>query len=236
VKYPTFSPWRGTDVSTDQLASAFAPIPVRPQYPHHGPDDGAHNQGQRQQLPQAPQQLPPTPAPSPPPNAGKPKKQQYQTDPNRPFLFPFSYSRGSSQKLVPFAIDEADRLYMRHMHVSLSLFQTWQTREAFLLEETGTDPYSPEGQAALEKKAVAAFGSSVTKAPRNLLLDSTLSDDEPPEASLPDVRRLDATIAEAQAQLDKAYSDGDNAGRRKAKERKDDLVRLRRVETFYVGF
>ena len=43
---------------------------------------------------------------------------------------------------------------------------------------------------------------------------------------------LDAKIAEAEATLKKADS---NSDRRRAKERKEDLMRLKRVEQIYVG-
>lgn len=186
---------------------------------------------QRQQS-QPPQQLPPTPAPSPPLNNARLKKEKYQTDPNRPFLFPFSRSNNGTVKLVPYAIDEADRLYRKHMHVSLALFQMWQTREACILDESGTDPYSPEGTATLEREAVSMFG---TAAPRASSLGSTDMDVEASvEAGLPDVRVLDAAITEAQQKLDVAEKDGDRALRRKLKERRDDLIRLRRVESLYV--
>jgi Domain of unknown function (DUF3402) len=82
---------------------------------------------------------PATPAPSPPPSP-KPKKQQYQTDQNRPFLFPFSRSRfGKDARLVPFAIDEADKLYNKHMYVSLSLWQMWRIREECMSVESGLE-------------------------------------------------------------------------------------------------
>ena len=83
---------------------------------------------------------PATPAPSPPPSP-KPKKQQFQTDQNRPFLFPFSRSRigYNDARLVPFAIDEADKLYAKHMYVSLSLWQMWRTREECMTADSGLE-------------------------------------------------------------------------------------------------
>jgi hypothetical protein len=48
---------------------------------------------------------------------------------------------------------------------------------------------------------------------------------------LPDVVLLDAKIAEVEAVIKKADS---NSERRKAKERKEDLMRLKRVEQIYV--
>ena len=237
VKYPTFSPPRTGEGGAEKFAAAIAPIPVRPSFYQHSVnlDDDGGPQRLQQQAP--PQQLPPTPAPSPPPqpqgNNGRTKKQLYQTDPNRPFLFPFSRGPGASaKKLVPFAIDEADNLYRRHMHVSLALYQMWETRQAFMLDESGVDPDSPEGIATLEKESASVFGAGGPKP--NPVPDNDY--DDSPEHALPDVRKLDAAIAEAQRALDKSEVDGDRAARRKCKERRDDLVRLRRVESLYVGF
>lgn len=89
--------------------------------------------------PYRPAPQPATPAPSPPPSP-KPKKQQYQTDQTRPFLFPFSRGLpGKDAQLVPFAIDEADRLYNKHMYISASLAQMWRTREDCMTAESGLD-------------------------------------------------------------------------------------------------
>jgi hypothetical protein len=87
---------------------------------------------------------PATPAPSPPPSP-KPKKLQYQTDQNRPFLFPFSRVTTRDGRLVPFAIDEADRLYNKHMYVSLALYQMWQTREDCMTAESGLEKMPGSG-------------------------------------------------------------------------------------------
>lgn len=154
-------------VLTSRLAKAYSPIPVRHHYNHDteesmNQDMGSqftyqqHQQFQHQQ--QLQQQLqyqqqqhhqqqqqyrpqPATPAPSPPPSP-KPKKQQYQTDQSRPFLFPFSKGQTfgkDSSKLVPFAIDEADKLYNKHMYVSLALAQMWRTREDCMTAESGLE-------------------------------------------------------------------------------------------------
>lgn len=40
---------------------------------------------------------------------------------------------------VPFAIDEAERLYVKHMYVSLSLWQMWRTREECMTKESGLE-------------------------------------------------------------------------------------------------
>ena len=160
VKYPTFTAPAvpavpeavRAPIATSKLAQAYSPIPVRHHYDHDESD--AHHHGGLPQgshpHPFVPGQQPntgframpqpATPAPSPPPSP-KPKKQQFQTDQTRPFLFPFSRSalRQRNGRLVPFAIDEADRLYTKHMYVSLSLWQMWRTREECMSTESGLD-------------------------------------------------------------------------------------------------
>ena len=184
VKYPTFIPVQYptplADIApskpvpiTSKLAQAYSPIPVRHHYHHDdtdtslsGPPSNAHGhpfplqqqQGQQAQQPQGsfrPNPHPATPAPSPPPSP-KPKKQQYQTDQNRPFLFPFSRigSRGNG-RLVPFAIDEADKLYNRHMYISLALWQMWRTREDCMTAESGLD-HLPGSEGVFESSTITS--------------------------------------------------------------------------------
>ena len=151
VKYPTFSPHTvkapsTTPVATAKLSQAYSPIPVRHHYEHDG--DSQHqdsHSGMQHPYNQSGSSFrsmpqPATPAPTPPPSP-KPKKQQFQTDQNRPFLFPFSRSRigYNDSRLVPFAIDEADKLYAKHMYVSLSLWQMWKTREECMTVESGLE-------------------------------------------------------------------------------------------------
>ncbi|KAG8808488.1 Factor arrest protein 11, partial [Serendipita sp. 399] len=143
---------------TAKLAQALSPLPIRHHYVH--PDANTNGNGANgaggagsgddptgtNAVLNAPAfgsgfvnpPMASTPAPSPPPSP-KPKKQQYQTDQTKPFVFPFSSMAYVSSRLVPFAIDEADQLYARHMHVSLALFQTWRTREDFILDESGLE-------------------------------------------------------------------------------------------------
>jgi hypothetical protein len=158
VKYPTFvppqqpvplqplapdppQPKQGRQVLTSRLARAYSPIPIRHHYHHDDSDSGPpihHNHfPQQHSTGYRPNPQPATPAPSPPPSP-KAKKQQYQTDQNRPFLLPFS-RLGRDAKLVPFAIDEADRLYGKHMYISLSLWQMWRTREDCMTAESGLE-------------------------------------------------------------------------------------------------
>ncbi|KAJ3516201.1 hypothetical protein NLJ89_g1274 [Agrocybe chaxingu] len=227
VKYPTFTPSPVPPPSlvdapigktfkpaqlTSRLAKAYSPIPVRHHYHHHDESEsaiahGGHPQGggMPPQTPsQPPQHLPPPPSP-------KPKKQQYQTDQTRPFLFPFSKSQfGKNGRLIPFAIDEADRLYNKHMYISLALSQMWRTREDCMTAESGLERMPG---------ADAEFKSS------------TFNPDETDNGEpLPDVALLDQKIEEANEAMKNAQTP---AEKRKAKERKEDLMRLKRIEQIY---
>lgn len=231
VKYPTFTPPAQPPPSlvhapiakvanpaqlTRRLSEAYSPIPIRHHYHHDEPEppmsisqQNSQNFGQQTFMRGYPQ--PPTPVPSPPPGP-KPKKQLYQTDQNRPFLFPFSKStfRGDDPKLVPFAIDEADRLYNRHMYVSLALAQMWKTREDCMSSESGLDKMpGTEGEER----------------------SSTYNPDEAETGEpLPDVKLLEEKIEEANLAVKNAETTGE---KRKALERREDLLRLLRVEQIY---
>jgi hypothetical protein len=187
VKYPTFSPPNPGPTlpvactleqlkpivalpPVSKLAEAYSPIPVRHHY-HHDEHDTqpaplnlSHSlQGSSQiQSGYRPIPQPATPAPSPPPTAPKPKKQQYQTDPSRPFLFPFSRTRGrdGDMMLVPFAIKEAEKLYSKHMYVSLALWQMWRTREEYIHSESGLEhlPGTDDVTEALNKMKLSVSG------------------------------------------------------------------------------
>lgn len=170
VKYPTFTPppppqqvasCTPTPTQTIKLAQAYSPIPVR----HHYDRDGGDNQHQGMSVSSQQMQYtqqggsgyrgmpqPATPAPTPPPSP-KPKKQQFQTDQTRPFLFPFARSKLGQRdaRLVPFAIDEADKLYNKHMYVSVSLWQMWRTREECMTTESGL-AYMPGSERVEEPK------------------------------------------------------------------------------------
>ncbi|KAG7097243.1 hypothetical protein E1B28_004613 [Marasmius oreades] len=232
VKYPTFTPPIPQTVFSQEpemasvfkhlsgnlsskLAQAYSPIPVRHHY-HHDDLEGHSglSNAAPHPFPQPPGTFnrstvqPSTPAPSPPPPNAKPKKQQYQTDQARPFLFPFSKAQGRDARLVPFAIDEAENLYNRHMYVSLALSQMWRTREDCMTFESG-----------LERMPGTESESSTF----------TSKDAETAEP-LPDLALLDAKLAEAEVALAKAET---SAEKRKARERREDLMRLKRVEQTY---
>lgn len=275
VKYPTFTPPPpplqaevsptedfvrppARSVPPLKLASAFSPIPVRHHY-HHGDDpESQHPSGlpnnhnamqnafQTSNPPYipAPTQQPLTPAPTPPPSP-KPKKQQYQTDQNRPFLFPFS-RRTKDARLVPFAIDEADKLYNRHMHISVALWQMWKTREECMIAESGLehmpgsegipDAFDTTGSGTSGGVSSTEFGPGASAADRRASVALSRDDTDDFEEDLPDVLLLDNKIAEAEAAIKNADAIGDRTERRKAKERKEDFLRLKRVEQIYVGF
>jgi hypothetical protein len=215
VKYPTFFPNPAPDsiAPPERLAEGIKPIPARPNYHsteiptvsktsvHHPPPTNPS-----QQLPQ-----PATPAPTPPGSPAPPpkqKKQQYQTDPNKPFIFPYSRSaNGPPGSLVPFAIDEAERLYHKHTYISLGLYQLWQEREECIREERGLG-------------ATGLIGFSKL----------SMEDDED-EAAIEAMKlewRFDEEEMNCEAQ-------GDKAGAKLAKEKKIAARRLHRVELIYVS-
>ncbi|KAF8270983.1 N1221-domain-containing protein [Lactarius quietus] len=242
VKYPTFSPPNpgptlpvassleqpspvATLPSVSKLAEAYNPIPVRHHY-HHDEHDSqpapltlSHSlQGSSQlQSGYRPMPQPATPAPSPPPTAPKPKKQQYQTDPTRPFLFPFSRTRGrdGDMMLVPFAIKEAEKLYGKHMYVSLALWQMWRTREEYIHSESGLEHLSGTDDVSEALSKVKLSNESVVEAETDVL---------------PDMALLDTKIAEVEAAIKTADS---AVEKRRLKTKREDLMRLRRVEQIY---
>ncbi|EJU06451.1 hypothetical protein DACRYDRAFT_113154 [Dacryopinax primogenitus] len=214
-KYPTFAAAQRPEIPAERYATALAPIPVRPHYHYNPPEDefpqrfdARPGYGQ----PTAP--FPVTPAPSPPPQqlqmSGKPKKQQYQTDNTKPFVFPFSRN---SRQTVPYAIEEADKLYIRHMHVSLSVYQMWKTREDFIRDEGGMSPL-PE--------------TEMEEAPYD-------PRDESQGRAFRDIIRLEKAIAAVDQQLKVAEAQGNQSQCNKLREKGEDLLRLRRVETIYSG-
>jgi hypothetical protein len=205
--------------------------------------------------------LPATPAPSPPLPSPKAKKQQYQTDQTKPFVFPFSPAAHVSNRLVPYAIDEADQLYSKHMHVSLALFQIWRTREDFILDESGLDemPGYKEDDIRMKrwsvvsvKKGSSKLGALTSTSPTNASANiSSLSaayrgddlDDEEEETVIwPDSKIVEDEIAKAETELKKLdikiardiATPQEKAERKRIKERKEDLLRIQRAETIYV--
>lgn len=244
-------------ISALKLAQAFSPIPVRHHY-HHGDDSDFQQSGMSQSGNQPgfpggnpaynpnPQAIG-TPAPTPPPSP-KPKKQQYQTDQNRPFLFPFSRSQvkgARGNRLVPFAIDEADRLYNKHMHISVSLLQMWRAREDCMIEESGLQRLSGvqsnfetfDSVLSLNSHGLEA-GSTANSGFSNADKKATDDIDDVVE-ELPDISLLNSKLSEVETAIRQAETGG--GGRAEAKklrelrERREDLLRLKRVEQIYVS-
>ncbi|KAF8665597.1 hypothetical protein AX16_000054 [Volvariella volvacea WC 439] len=242
VKYPTFTPpqqpiptapnppIKSPPLFSLKLSQAYNPIPIRHHYHHDDldlsppqPPQGHPGypppQNPNMQYRQNPQ--PATPAPSPPPSP-KPKKLQYQTDQTRPFLFPFSSRNafGKDAKYVPFAIDEADRLYSRHMYISLSLAQMWRTREDCMTAESGLDhmPGSEPGFESSTAKEVTKLAGKEGEDPETVEL-------------LPDMAVLNQKLEEAERILKDSTQSG--LEKRKARQRREDLMRLKRVEQIY---
>ncbi len=223
VKYPTFTPLPDPKaVPVKKLADAVQPMPIRANY-HSSVEEGLPRpfvepvtQTQKVNPPTSLPQ-PGTPAPSPPATPPmKAKKQQYQTDPTRPFIFPFSRYQGGGgpQRLVPYAIDEAEQLYETHMHVPLSLHQLWKTREEYIREERG-----------LGKSGLIGFSSMPP--------DDDEDDDEFAEDPAWDAYQLDDWRFEQEQ--DACKQRGDHAAENVLKEKRLSLKRLYRTELLYVS-
>lgn len=179
-----------------------------------------------------------TPAPSPPPSP-KPKKQQYQTDQSKPFVLPFSSSTPIPKSLVPYAIAEADELYSRHMYVPLGLFQTWRTREDFILDESGLweMPGDKEEDARMKRWSVVKVAKKTSADPGKVLDDDDDEEDDD-KVTWPDSKVLEEAIEKAEKELKALDAQGDavsKAERKQAKQRRDDLLRIQRVETIYAA-
>jgi len=214
TKYPTFAPPSSVSVSVsnEKLAESVKPIPARPDYHSTEIPSPVLPAIPRAQLPSQQTNslpLPGTPAPSPPQSPlQKPKKQQFQTDPSRPFVFPYSRTAaGAPASLVPFAIAEADKLYQRHAYVSLGLYQLWEAREDCMREERG-----------LGRSGLIGFQNSSAEE----------EEDEAAEEALRRDWRYEELEMECLAQ-------GDKDGAKVAREERAASRRLHRVEIIYVS-
>lgn len=221
VKYPTFTALPDPEaVPLKKLAEAVQPMPIRANY-HSSVEEGLPRAfvepvAQQKVIPPTSLPQPGTPAPSPPPTPPmKAKKQQYQTDPTRPFVFPFSRYQGGfgPSRLVPYAIDEAERLHRTHMHVPLSLYQLWQTREEYIREERGL------GKAGL-------IGFSIIPADDD-------DDDEFEEDPTWDAYQMEDWRFEQEQ--NSCRERGDHARETLLKEKRLSLKRLYRTELIYVS-
>lgn len=261
VKYPTFvpaPPASDKDITTERLSTALSPIPVRPPYhqPNDQPNMSGHPMHDPMQMNMGTGMGIGTPAPSPPPhmqnpnmmggpggmNPPKQKKLQFQTDQTRPFVFPFSRATGT----VPVAVEEAERLYKKHMHVSLALWQMWEVREACWREESGVDGSIAFGTGGATGRNMASTavggekGSGISVGVGNGVGVGVPSGfgkaEEVVEGAtgLSDVKKLETLIKEAEEAINNS-ADAGTKERRKLKDRKQDLIRLRRVESIYVS-
>lgn len=109
------------------------------------------------------------------------------------------------------------------MHVSLALFQTWRTREDLILDESGLAemPHDNEADVALRRFSVTTVGNPFGE--------------EQEGETLPDLKRLEEAIEEVEIAIKKAESSADRAEKKRLKERREDLMRLQRVETIYAS-
>ncbi|QRW16449.1 hypothetical protein RhiXN_04450 [Rhizoctonia solani] len=185
---PTFVPQPPSsdkELTTERLATALSPIPVRP--PYHQTHSDPQHPNQPGQPMHDPMHIIWVLEWNPNLQNPKQKKLQFQTDQTKPFVFPFSRSTGN----IPVSVEEAERLYKKHMHVSLALWQMWEVREACWREETGVDES-------------VALGDNGTSNIKNIVSTGTFgkSDDMVDNTSgLSDVKKLEALIGEVENAL-----------------------------------
>lgn len=220
VKYPTFAPPSSSaiPVSNEELAEGIRPLPPRANYhstdlPNSRPAPTPMSIQAGAGAPPTSNPLPGTPAPTPPASPAppvKPKRQQYQTDQTKPYIFPYSRSAGPGHPsyLVPFAIAEADNLYHRHSYVSLGLYQLWEAREDCLREERGLGVTGLIGFSRL-----------------------AIGEEELDEAEEEQMRR-EWMFEEEEMEAERR---GDKDGVRKARDRRQASRRLHRVDVIYVS-
>ena len=108
--------------------------------------------------------------------------------------------------MVPYAIDEADKLYHKHAYISLSMYQLWEVREECIREERG-----------LGRSGLIGFS--------NLSLED--EDTEGDEAMRREWRYEEEEV--------ECKEKGDKEGAKAALEKKLASRRLHRVEVFYVS-
>lgn len=130
---------------------------------------------------------------------------------------------------MPFAIDEADRLYERHMHIGGALWQMAKTREECILDESGLDNFPNRNDSAFDTGSMTSWSND-----KHYSVVSIMGGNEEGDKFV-DLALLDQKIAEAESAIKKAQVSGDRPERRRAQERREDLVRLKRVEAIYVS-
>ncbi|KAH8118350.1 hypothetical protein DFH11DRAFT_1540546 [Phellopilus nigrolimitatus] len=142
-----------------------------------------------------------------------------------------------------FAIGEADRLYSKHMHISVSLLQMWRTREECMIVESGLQRLAgAEGKfetfdsilsltSGGGNEATSTAGSGFSAAEKR-----SLDDPEDIPEELPDVALLNAKMSEVEDAIKQVNRNGNRAEVKKLKElreKKEDLMRLKRIEQIY---
>lgn len=259
AKYPTYAapkialPIAGIPFRRLVAAADSAPLrngPYIGQSAYATPAGNSNPPGQT-----APGPLPATPAPTPPPSPPpmKPKKQQYQTDQNRPFVLPFSTAntgegyfsaiKGKSKIAVPFSIHEAGKLYERNMRFTTELWQMWKLREEYLADEAvdeGNDRVSDEVGTGLPEissrlQSLRLDDGDVPRPP-----SETVYSDPQPDGLVMLYKLEKATQAEYDAHLASTSPEERKQGRldkngKKLHDKVMDVKRLQRVEIFYVG-
>lgn len=103
-----------------------------------------------------------------------------------------------------------------------------KTREECILDESGLDNFPSRADSAFDAGSLASWSKD-----KHYSAVSTTGGTDEGDKFL-DLVLLDQKIAEAEIAIKKAQASGDRPERRRAQERKEDLVRLKRVEAIYV--
>lgn len=157
----------------------------------------------------------------------KPKKLQFQTDQNRPFVLPYS-ARNTDQHgqpiRIPRAIAEASDLYSQHVRISTELWQTVKLREEMISDESGTS----QAEADLVQQTSAGLGGLEGRMAGLRLAErgSAVEDDDQDMADPLDM------LQQLEQEMKRKVK-----GKGPAEEEKvEDVRRLQRIEIFYVSY
>lgn len=118
--------------------------------------------------------------------------------------------------MVPYAIDEADKLYKQHAHISLGLYQLWKEREEFLKEEIGLG-------------STGILGLGVTSSSEE---ESSGKGEEARDEILQEFRERDSELRNKE---EEATREGNMKEVRGIREKRESLKKLERVEMIYVS-
>jgi len=132
--------------------------------------------------------------------------------------------------MVPYAIDEADKLYKQHAHVSLGLYQLWKEREEFLKEEIGLGSTGILGLGVPNARGAKADGAEGEEGVGNGLEEE--QEQGGGDEILREYREKDKEFRKKE---EEATREGNLKEVRGIREKRESLKKLERVEMIYVS-